>query len=362
MPDFYSDRQPQHVDDVFPGWILAADVSSLSSVGGGSKGLLSADIMARVSRGWPMPPYVHDDPLADWDTVATAGNVLHCPLEDDPDRTVWHRLNAADADMSKVALLEGLALPEDFGKLRSEIDAIGDVRLVVIDPFMSAATTTTAFNQQLRHKLLNPLIHLARETGAGIWLVHHMTKGTNGGRLAPNSAKSLTDYVAGSKGFTDTLRMNTVVRDSPLDPRLKEWVFLKGNGGGCDPLEYMVVAERPNDPDAHIEWRMPPLNLADPRVFDRIQAKVAAELAGAPFPLTPQALTVQCGVPFTLVNRALANLVKTGAVDKRRGAYEARPAISPVRAAAVPELLPPMRQFPAIGERLERIINTGRLD
>ena len=78
--------------------------------------------------------------------------------------------------------------------------------------------------------------------------------------------------------------------------------------------------------------------------------------------MTPQALTVQCGVPFTLVNRALANLLKTGAGDKWRGAYEARPAISPVRAAAVPELLPPMRQFPAIGERLERIINTGRLD
>jgi len=340
LTGFYSDRQPITVDDVFPGWILAADVSSLTAVGGGGKGLLSVDIMARISRGWPMPPYVYDDPLADWDNVATAGSVLHCPLEDDPDRTVWHRLAAADADMTRVGLMESLALPEDLGRLRSEIDNLGDCRLVVIDPFMSAATTTTAFNQQLRHRLLNPLIHIARETGAGIWLVHHMTKGTNGGRLAPNSTKSLMDYVAGSKGFTDTLRMNTVIVDSPVDPKIKEWRFGKGNGGGCDPLEYMVVASRPNDPDAHIEWRMPPLNLADPRVFERVQAKVAAELAAAPFPLTPQALTVQCGVPFALVNRALANLVKSGAAEKKRGVYEARTAISPVRAAKAIEPQP----------------------
>jgi hypothetical protein len=360
VPTFYSDRLPSHVDDVFPGWILGGDVSSLSSVGGGSKGLLVKDIQARISRAWPMPPFTHDDPLADWDNVATAGYVLDCPLEDDPDRTSWHRLNAAGADMTRVAVLEQLALPEDFGKLRSEIDNLGDCRLVVIDPFMSAATTTTAFNQQLRHKLLNPLIHIARETGAGIWLVHHMTKGTSGGRLAANSTKNLTDYVAGSKGFTDTLRMNTIVRDSPLDPKIKEWAPLKANGGGCDPLEYLVVASRPNDPDAHIEWRMPPLNLADPRVFGRIQEKVAAELAAAPFPLTPQALTVQCGVPFALVNRALANLEAAGAVTKRRGAYTVAAAVSPARAAkaiappAEPGLVP-------VGARLAALLESGRV-
>jgi hypothetical protein len=355
LPDFYSDRQPITVDDVFPGWILAADVSSLSSVGGGSKGLLVKDIQARISRGWPMPPYVSDDPLADWDTVATPGYVLDCPLEDDPDRTSWNRLNAAGADMGRVAVLEHLELPEDFGRLRSEIDNLRDCRLVTIDPFMSAATTTTAFNQQLRHKLLNPLIHIARETGAGIWLVHHMTKGTSGGRLSANNTKSLTDYVAGSKGFTDTLRMNTIVRDSPLDPRIKEWVFLKGNGGGCDPLEYTVVASGPNDPDAHIEWRMPPLNLADPRVFERVQAKVAAELAAAPFPLTPQALTVQCGVPFALVNRALAALVASGAATKRRGEFTAAAAISPDRAAKAIDPAPdPLAMFDHLAGRWDR--------
>jgi hypothetical protein len=356
VPTFYSDRQPITVDDVFPGWILAADVSSLTAIGGGGKGLLSVDIMARLSRGWPMPPYVCDDPLADWDAVATPGNVLHCPLEDDPDRTVWHRLNAAGADMTRVAMLESLALPDQLGKIRSEIDEIGDVRLVVIDPWMSAAKTTTAWNQQLRHKLLEPLMHIARETGTGIWLVNHFTKGVGGSGPSPNSSKPLTDYVAGSAGFTQTLRMNTVVMDSPLDPKIKRWSFLKGNGGGCDPLEYLIVAADPNDPDAHIEWRMPALNLNDPRVFERIQAKVAAELAAAPFPLTPQALTVQCGVPFALVNRALAGLVRSGAVDKSRGAFTARPAISPVRAAAAPELAPL-----AIGERLDRIIRTGRI-
>jgi hypothetical protein len=168
VPEFYSDRTPITVDDVFPGFILAADVSSVTSVGGGGKGLLSVDMMARVSRGWPNPPYAWDDPLADPDTFPTPGYVLHCPLEDDPDRTVWHRLNAAGADMTKIAPLLDLDLPADLGRLRAEIDDLGDCRLVVIDPWMSAATSTSSHNQQLRSRLLNPLIHIARETGAGI--------------------------------------------------------------------------------------------------------------------------------------------------------------------------------------------------
>lgn len=339
MPTFYSDIQPTTVEDVFPGWILAADVSSLTAIGGGGKGLLSADIHARISRGWPMPPWLPDDPLVDWDTVATAGYVLSVTLEDAVDRTVWHRLNAAGADMARVASLDHLELgrgTDGFKKLVAEIAAIGDVRLITIDPWMSAALSTTAFNQQLRTYLLNPLMHLARETGVGVWLLNHFTKGTDNGRLAPNSSRNLTDYVAGSKAFTDTLRMNTVVVDSATDQRVKEWKFLKGNGGGAQPLEYMIVAERPNDPDAHIEWRQPVPNLNDPRVFERIQAKVLAELLAADRPVSAQEMVRLVNLSFTLVNRALANLERSGALTKKRGAYTAAAAISPPRAAAVP--------------------------
>ena len=338
MPDFYSDVQPTQIDDVFPGWILAADVSSLTAIGGGGKGLLSADIHARISRGWPMPPYEWDDPLIDPDDCATPGNVLHVTLEDAADRTVWWRLNASGADMTRIAFLDQLSLPDDLPKLRSEIDAIGDVRLVTIDPWMSAATSTTSWNQQLRTKLLVPLIDIARTTGTGIWLLNHFTKGTNNGRLSANSSRSLTDYVAGSKGFTDTLRMNTVVVDSAVNPKIKEWQFLKGNGGGCDTLEYAIVASKPNDPDAHVEWKQPPVSLNDPRTFERIQARVLDELIASAGPVSPQQMVGLVGQSFAIVNRAMKNLEQSGAVVKKRGAYSAQPSISPARAAAA---LPP---------------------
>jgi AAA domain len=341
LPTFYSDIVPVQIDDIFPGWILTADVSSLTAIGGGGKGVMSGDVMSRVSQGWPMPPWSWDDPTIDPEACATPGYVLHCTLEDAADRTVWWRLNAAGADMTKIAMLDQLSLPEDFGKLRSEIEAIGDVRLVTIDPWMSAATRTTSFNQALRLHLLNPMIHLARETGVGIWLLNHFTKGTNNGRLAPNSNKNLTDYVAGSKAFTDTLRMNTVVVDSDLDPKLKQWKFLKGNGGGCDPLEYTIVASRPNDPDCHVEWKQPLPNLNDPRVFERIQARVLDELIAANGPVSPQQMVQLLGQSFAIVNRAMKNLEATGAATKRRGAYEAQPSISPARAAAAPQIAPP---------------------
>jgi AAA domain-containing protein len=340
MPTFYSDVEPVQIDDIFPGWILTADLSSLTAIGGGGKGLMSADVMARISRGWPMPPYHPDDPLVDWDKVATAGYVLHCTLEDSPDRTVVHRLTAAGADLTRIAMLEQLSLgrgTDGFKKLVSEIGSIGDVRLITIDPWMSAAVSTTAFNQQLRMYLLNPLIHLARETGVGIWLMNHFTKGTNNGQLAPNSSKNLTDYVAGSKAFTDTLRLNTVIVDSDTDPKVKVWKFLKGNGGGAEPLEYAIVASRPNDPDAHVEWKQPQVNVNDPRVWDGIQARILQALVQAGQPMTDQAMVKLVQMSYTLVHRAMRDLERSGQLVKHRGAYEVR-AITPPP-AAVP--LPP---------------------
>lgn len=333
MPDFYSDAVPAQIDDIWPGWILAADVTSLTAVGGGGKGLMSADIMARISNGDPMPPYTADDPLADPEACATPGDVLHVTLEDSVERTMWWRLNAAGADKTRIAYLDRLELPADFGKLRSEIAALPDCRLVVIDPWMSAATSTVAFNQQLRNKLLVPMIDVARTTGVGVWIMNHFTKGTNGGRVSANSARSLLDYIAGSKGFTDTLRLNCTVADAPENPNIKELAFGKGNGGGADPLRYMIVADRPNDPDAHVEWEQPAVNLNDPRVFERIQARVLEALIAAEGPVTPQRMVGLVQQSFAIVNRALRNLEASGAVSKRRGAYTAMPAVSPVRAA-----------------------------
>jgi putative DNA primase/helicase len=343
MPTFYSDVDPVQIDDIFPGWILTADVSSTTAIGGGGKGLLSADVMARLSRGWPMPPYHPEDPLVDYDQVPTAGNVLHCTLEDSADRTVVHRLTAAGADLTRIAFLEQLTLgrgTDGFKKLVSEIEEIGDVRLIVIDPWMSAATSTTAFNQQLRMYLLNPLIHLARETGVGIWLMNHFTKGTNNGQLAPNSSKNLTDYVAGSKAFTDTLRMNTVIVDSDVDPKVKVWRFLKGNGGGAEALEYAIVASMPNDPDAHIEWKQPQANVNDPRVWEGIQARILQALITAGQPMTDQAMVKLVSMSYTLVHRAMRDLEKSGQLIKRRGAYQVQAIDPPKPAAAIPAASP----------------------
>lgn len=349
MTLFYSHVEPRQPDHLFPGWILTGDVSSVISVGGGGKGMLSADVLARVSRGWPMPPYEPDSPLVDWDQVATAGNCIHIPLEDKPDETVWWRLDAAGADMTRIAYLgkvkrakasgnarSRFSLPEDLPILRSEIDAIGDIRLVVVDPFMSAATTTVAWNQQLRAKLLEPLQELADDTGVAIWLLHHTTKGTNNGRLAPNSTKNLTDYVAGSKAFTDTLRMNTMVSDSPDDHRVKVWQGLKSNSGlAPTSLEYLIVADGPDSPDAHIEWRQPQLSEGDPRMQEILQRRILDALIAAREPLTPQAMVKLVRMSYALVDKAMRGMEQSGQLARHRGAYQ-------VRAIEAPKPAPPL--------------------
>lgn len=341
----YSDIEPVSYGDLWPGRILTADVSSWISVGGGGKGLSTADVMARVSRGWPMPPLSPEDPAVDWDDVATAGYVIHVPLEDKPDRTVWHRLHAAGADMSRIEFMghvertqasgnarRRFSLPADLGLLRSKIAELGDVRLAVIDPFMSAATTTVAFNQQLRFNLLEPLQELADDTGVAVLLVSHFTKGTNNGRLSRNSGASLVDYVAGSKGFTDTLRLNTVITDDPDDSRIKVVQYLKGNGGAPDRNDrYIIVAKGPQDPDAHIEWEQPPPVTGDEAGQARLQRVILDELIRATGPVTAQQMVALTRLSYSMIMKLMKAMKKDGQIEEHRGAYTPVAALPPGR-------------------------------
>lgn len=332
----FSDIEPAQAESLWPGVIPTGDVSLLIAEGGAGKGMLMADVVARVSRGWPMPPYAPDDPAVDPDTVGTPGKVVMISVEDDSAETTVNRLIAAGADLTMVDDMSHVERAKvagntsrtrfaiggddggDLGLLRKRIQELGDVRLVVMDPLMAIATSTVAFNQQMRLKVIDPLQELAKDTGVSIVVVSHFTKGGGKSYAGGTDMSTLANRVAGSKGLVDAVRMASVVVPSPVNPEIRLLLNLKSNmGTNGKPLEYIVVAHGVNDPDAHVEYRMPAPRADDDSARDRLQASILKKLIEANGrPVSMQELVSLTRVSFSLVKQSMARAVKDGRAER----------------------------------------------
>nr|WP_240939605.1 AAA family ATPase [Diaphorobacter sp. HDW4A] len=135
------------------------------------------------------------------------GNVLIWSGEDDPADTLLPRLLAAGADRSrchfvKGAMRDGVVVPfdpaRDLQQLREAIDVIGGVRLLVVDPVVSAVTGDSHKNTEVR-RALQPLVDLADACDCAVLGITHFAKGGQGTDPAQR--------VVGSVAFTAVARI-----------------------------------------------------------------------------------------------------------------------------------------------------------
>jgi putative DNA primase/helicase len=341
----FSDMIETETHHIMPGVLAEGLVSLLIAAGGAGKSIVSCDLAARVSRGFTQPPWPLGDPEVDPDDVATPGQAIMAELEDSATSTVLPRLRAAGADLTRIddishverTSVTGAALRSrfgiggtdggDLGLLRRRITELGDVRLVVIGPIMSAATSTVSYNQQMRLKVIDPLSELCADTGVAGLVIGHFTKGSTG----ITDPARLIDYVGGSKGLTDAVRLASVIVPSKDNPEVKMLMSLKSNMGTLPkPLEFRIAAEGFDDPDAHVEWKQPPLSLTSGAAMARIEQRVVRELTAAGRPMSAQELAMALGVTFQVVSMVLVHARKERLVERRRGAWSLAPSTAPV--------------------------------
>jgi hypothetical protein len=119
------------------------------------KSFLALDLAARVSRGLGVPP----EP-----GLETPGQVLLLCADDDVEDTILPRLQAAEADLGRIAILSTspgksrvqsqalLSLARDMDQIEEALDELPDCRLIVIDPLMpiSAACRATTTSPSVR--------------------------------------------------------------------------------------------------------------------------------------------------------------------------------------------------------------------
>ncbi|TXH69870.1 MAG: hypothetical protein E6Q88_08980 [Lysobacteraceae bacterium] len=172
------DVEPQPVDWLWPGWLAAGKLHLIGGAPGTGKTTVAVGLAAIVSQGGRWPD----------GSRARAGSVVIWSGEDDDADTLNPRLRAAGADTRRVHVVArvvegGESYPfdpaRDLDVLRDALRALPDVRLLVIDPVVSAVSGDSHKNAEVRRGL-QPLVDLAGELGCAVLGITHFSKGTGG--------------------------------------------------------------------------------------------------------------------------------------------------------------------------------------
>ncbi len=170
--------QPRRVSFLWRRRIPFGSLSGLVGDPGIGKSTIALDLVARASSGRPMPlegrgrkPF----------------NCLVLSAEDRVEETIRPRLELAEADLSRVRVIDYVevtetkerrwfALPTDLVALEKMVHE-EEARLIVVDPFVAyLAQGISANNEQDVRHVLGLFSQMAERTGAAVLLVRHFNK------------------------------------------------------------------------------------------------------------------------------------------------------------------------------------------
>lgn len=218
---------PEPLKWLWPGYIPLGELTIVEGHPATNKSSLMNDIAARLTKGEKMPC------VSAKASRPRKGGVLILVGEDSVAKTVHSRLEAAGADLARVAVLDDIAIPDDMDKLKKAIRESG-ARLVVVDTLNDFTNCNVLSNQQVR-RALRPLRDLAEELNIAIVLLRHFVKSSSGRSLLRGG---------GSVGITAMARSQLKVFKHPDDPNLRVVCQDKSNLGPLSPsLLFEVVPD-----------------------------------------------------------------------------------------------------------------------
>jgi putative DNA primase/helicase len=173
-----SDVKPEAVTWLWPGWLAAGKMHVLGGAPGTGKTTISMALAATVTTGGRWPD----------GSRSPVGNVVIWSGEDDPADTLVPRLALSGADLSRVYFIadvfdgdgrRSFDPARDMEPLRRKLAEIGDVRLLIVDPIVSAVMGDSHKNAEVRRSL-QPLVDLAAFMRCALLGITHFSKGTGG--------------------------------------------------------------------------------------------------------------------------------------------------------------------------------------
>jgi hypothetical protein len=247
-----SDVEPEPVDWLWPGWLAAGKLHLIGGVPGTGKTTMAAGLAAIVTCGsrWPDG------------SRARIGSVVIWSGEDGNKDVLNPRLRAAGADMDRVHIVErvmdrGESYPfdpaRDMDLLRNALQAIPDVRLIVVDPLSSAVAGDSHKNAEVRRGL-QPLVDMADERGCAVVGITHFSKGTSG--------RDPLERITGSLAFGALARIVLVAARQEADedrPARNVLLRAKSNlgpdgGGFAYDLQQAPLPTHPGVTASFVTW------------------------------------------------------------------------------------------------------------
>ncbi len=195
---------PRPIDWIWDGWLAAGKLHIIGGQPGTGKTTIAVALAATITMGGRWPD----------GTLAAPGSVVIWSGEDDDADTLNPRLRAAGADMSRVHVVRGVTEAgerypfdpaRDIDALRFALAGIPDVRLLVVDPIVSAVSGDSHKNAEVRRGL-QPLVDLGQAHHCALLGVTHFTKGTSG--------REPVERITGSLAFGALARLVMVTAKS----------------------------------------------------------------------------------------------------------------------------------------------------
>ena len=186
-----NDIPPQRLVWLWPGRVPLGKLTLFSGDPGLGKSLVTLDVAARTTRGTTWPDGAANE---------KSGSVIILSSEDDAADTIRPRLEAADADLTRIHILEAVRRPkpngdtsldifnlqDDITVLQDEITKLEDVRLIIIDPISAYLGATDSHVTSKVRGLLAPLIATAQILRFAVIFLEHLNKSNLKQRRQPS--------------------------------------------------------------------------------------------------------------------------------------------------------------------------------
>jgi putative DNA primase/helicase len=173
-----SDVTPEAMTWLWNGWLAAGKMHVLGGAPGTGKTTISMALAATLTTGGRWPD----------GTRSIAGNVVIWSGEDDPADTLIPRLALSGADLSRAFFITDIREgnerrsfdpARDMEPLRRKLMETGGVRLLIVDPVVSAVTGEGNSNPQVRRSL-QPLVDIGKDIGCAVLGITHFRKSSAG--------------------------------------------------------------------------------------------------------------------------------------------------------------------------------------